>query len=200
MTIPKKTEENPLEALFLDELADIYFAENQLVKALPKMAKAARHADLRHAYESHLEQTEGHVQKLKEVFGAFGTPVKSKKCEAILGLLKEANELAAENKGKVTLDAALISAAQKVEHYEIASYGSLREWAAVLGNGPAADLIEEILDEEKKADETLTELARAHCNLEAAEENGAAVVASPGSRTRGSQERRPAASSRTGRA
>ena len=197
MSLQKEMKENPLEALFLDELADIYYAENQLVKALPKMAKAARHADLRQAYESHLAETEGHVEKLKEVFGAFGTPVKSKKCEAIIGLLKEANELAVENKGKLTLDAALISAAQKVEHYEIASYGSLREWAAVLGNGPAADLIEEILDEEKKADETLTELARAHCNLEAAEENGATGVANPGSRTQRSKERRPAALSRT---
>jgi len=194
MTSKKESEENPLEELFLDELADIYYAENQLVKALPKMAKAATHADLRQAYESHLEETEGHVEKLKEVFGAFGKPVKSKKCEAIIGLLKEADELAADNRGKVTLDAALISAAQKVEHYEIASYGSLREWAAVLGNGPAADLIEEILTEEKKADETLTELARAHCNLEAAEENGASGVANQGGRNR---EKRPAASGRS---
>lgn len=200
MTSKKEIEENPLEELLLDELADIYYAENQLVKALPKMAKAANHADLRQAYVSHFEETKGHVEKVKEVFGAFGKPVKSKKCEAIIGLLKEADELAADNKGRITLDAALISAAQKVEHYEIASYGSLREWATVLGNGAAADLIEEILNEEKTADETLTELARRHCNLEAAEEDGDGAAGDRGSRAETSRGKRTATSRRAARA
>jgi ferritin-like metal-binding protein YciE len=112
-----------LEDLFLDSLADIYYAENQLTKALPKMAKTATHNDLREAFEAHLLETEGHVQKVERVFELFGKQPKSKKCPAIVGIIKEANEIASENKKSPTINAALIFAAQKVEHYEIASYG-----------------------------------------------------------------------------
>lgn len=163
MSNPMKT----LETLFLDELADIYDAENRLVRALPKMAKAANHEELSAAFEIHLEETEGHVKKLQAVFKAFGKPVKAKKCEAIAGLLEEGDQLASENKGSPTIDAALISAGQKVEHYEIASYGCLREWAEQLGNQEAVEILQEILDEEKTADQTLTRLAREGCNQEA---------------------------------
>ncbi len=156
-----------LQDLFLDSLADMYYAEHQLVKALPKMAKAATHDDLRAAFESHLLETEGHVEKLEAVFESFGQEAKSKKCPAIVGIIKEADELVSENKKSPTLNAALIFAGQKAEHYEIASYGALREWAKLLGNEEAADLIDEILDEEKAADTKLTSLATEHCNASA---------------------------------
>jgi ferritin-like metal-binding protein YciE len=157
-----------LETLFLDELADVYDAENRLTKALPKMVRMATHEELREAFQSHLDETEEHVLRLEEVFQAFGKKPKGKKCEAMTGLVKEAEEIGSENKGSPTINAALISAAQKVEHYEIASYGCLVEWARQLGNETAAGLLQETLDEEKAADETLTEVARACCN-EAAE-------------------------------
>jgi ferritin-like metal-binding protein YciE len=160
-----------LKELFLDELADTYDAENRLTKALPKMAKAATHDELRAAIESHLEETEGQVKKLERVFEAFGERAKGKKCLAMEGLIKEGDELAGDHKGEPTINAALISAAQKVEHYEIASYGCLREWAEQLGNQDAAELLGEIMEEEKSADRKLTELARECCN--AAAESGA---------------------------
>ena len=153
-----------LEDLFLDSLADMYYAEGQLTKALPKMAKAATNDSLREAFESHLTETEGHVRKLEEVFASFGKEPKSKKCKAILGIIDEADEIASENKKSPTINAALIYAAQKAEHYEIASYGSLRDWARSLDNEEAADLIEGILDEEKAADSKLTDLAEEDCN------------------------------------
>jgi ferritin-like metal-binding protein YciE len=153
-----------LEDLFLDSLADSYYAENQLTKALPKMAKAATDDDLRAAFEAHLAETEGHVQKVEEVFEAFGKKPKSKKCPAILGIIKEADEISSENKKSPTINAALIFAGQKAEHYEIASYGGLRDWAKLLGNEDAADILDEILDEEKAADAKLSALAEEHCN------------------------------------
>ena len=153
--------------LFLDSLADIYYAENQLTKALPKMAKAATHNDLREAFEAHLLETEGHVQKVERVFELFGKKPKSKKCPAIVGIIKEANEIASENKKSPTLNAALIFAAQKAEHYEIASYGGLRAWARQLENEEAADLLDEILDQEKLADKKLTALAETYFNISA---------------------------------
>jgi ferritin-like metal-binding protein YciE len=159
-----------LQDLFIDELADMYDAEHRLMKALPKLAKAATHQELREAIQSHLQETEGHASKLEEVFAAFGAKAKAKKCEAIVGLLEESDDIASENKGSPTINAALISAAQKVEHYEIASYGTLHEWAKLLGNNPAASLLEEILDEEKTADQELTKLARTRCNESATEE------------------------------
>ncbi|MEI9864909.1 MAG: ferritin-like domain-containing protein [Limisphaerales bacterium] len=153
-----------LEDLFLDSLADMYYAENQLVKALPKMAKAATNEPLRSAFEMHLTETEGHVQKLEAVFEAFGKTPKSKKCPAILGIIKEADEMASDNKKSPTINAALIFAGQKAEHYEIASYGGLRDWAKLLGNEDAANTLDEILDEEKAADAKLSELAEEYCN------------------------------------
>jgi ferritin-like metal-binding protein YciE len=153
-----------LEDLFLDSLADMYYAENQLTKALPKMAKAATHNDLRAAFETHLTETEGHVQKLEAVFETFGKSPKTKKCPAILGIIKEADEIASENKKSPTINAALIFAGQKAEHYEIASYGGLRDWAKLLGNEDAANLLDEILDEEKAADAKLSALAEDTCN------------------------------------
>jgi ferritin-like metal-binding protein YciE len=156
-----------LKDLFLDELADMYDAERRIVKALPKMAKAATCDDLKGAIQSHLKETEGHVKKLEQVFESFDQKAKGKTCEATVGLLEEGDEIAADFKGSPAINAALISAAQKVEHYEMASYGCLHEWAGLLGNQEAANLLQEILDEEKAANETLTELARASSNNEA---------------------------------
>jgi len=160
-----------LKKLFLDELSDMYDAEHRIIKALPKMAKAATSDDLKEAFQSHLRETQGHAKKLEQVFRAFGEKAKAKKCEATVGLLEEGDEIAAEFKGSPTINAALISAAQKVEHYEIASYGCLHEWAGLLGNEQAVELLEEILGEEKAADEKLTELARASSNEEALDES-----------------------------
>jgi ferritin-like metal-binding protein YciE len=161
---------NTMRDLFLDSLADMYYAENQLVKALPKMAKAATHDDLRDAFEMHLGETEGHVQKLERVFEQLGEKPHSKKCPAIVGIIKEAEEIISENKKSPTINAALIYAAQKAEHYEIASYGTLREWASHLQQDGAAELITEILGQEKAADQKLTQLAQSHCNETAAME------------------------------
>lgn len=159
-----------LNDLFLDELADMYDAEKRLVKALPKLAKAATSEDLQQAILSHLEETKGHVTKLERVFACFDKKAHGKTCEATVGLLKEGDEIAEEFEGSPAINAALISAAQKVEHYEIASYGCLHEWAGKLGNEEAADLLLEILNEEKTADQSLTELARAESNDEALDE------------------------------
>ena len=153
-----------LKDLFLDSLADIYYAEKQLIKALPKMAKAATHDHLRAAFETHLKETEGHVQKLEQVFEAFGETPKTKKCPAILGIIEEAEEMAADNKKSPTINAALIFAGQKAEHYEISSYGGLRDWAKLLDNEDAANILDEILDEEKAADAKLSDLAEDDCN------------------------------------
>ena len=153
-----------LEELLIDSLEDMYYAEQQLVKALPKMAQAATNAHLREAFESHLTETEGHVRKLEEVFAAFGQEPKGVKCKAILGIIDEAEEILSKNKKSPTINAALIYAGQKAEHYEIASYGTLRDWARMLDNDDAADIIEEILDEEKAADSKLTDLAEEECN------------------------------------
>jgi len=156
-----------LKKLFLDELADMYDAERRILKALPKMSKAATCQDLKAAIQSHLRETEGHVRKLEQVFQSFGEKAKGQTCEATVGLLEEGDEIAADFKGSPAINAALISAAQKVEHYEMASYGCLQEWAGLLGNDRAAGLLEQILDEEKAANETLTDLARSSSNQEA---------------------------------
>jgi ferritin-like metal-binding protein YciE len=148
-----------LKELFLNELADMYDAEQRIAKALPKMAKAATCKELQEAIQSHLEETKGHISKLEQVFEAFGKPAKGQKCEATIGLLEEGDEIATEFKGSPAINAALICAAQKVEHYEIASYGCLYQWAGLLENEEAADILAEILAEEKAADEALTALA-----------------------------------------
>jgi ferritin-like metal-binding protein YciE len=157
-----------LENLFLDALADMYYAENQLVKALPKMAKMATDEELQSAIEMHLTETERHVEKLERVFAEFGEKPRSKKCPAIVGIIEEAEELISDYKKSPAINAALIYGAQKAEHYEIASYGTLREWARHLQKYEAAEFISEILEQEKAADERLTELAQAHCNESAA--------------------------------
>jgi len=162
-----------LQDLFLDELADIFYAEKLLVKALPKMAKAAQSDSLRQAIEEHLSQTEEHVSRLEQVFELFDKPAKGKKCEAMEGLVEEGKTIMQEWKGSPALDAALISAAQKVEHYEIGSYGTLVTWAERLGNDEAASILKETLAEEKETDENLTNLAEECINDEALEEGEA---------------------------
>lgn len=159
-----------LKDLFLDELADMYDAEHRIIKALPKLAKAATCTQLRSAFLSHLEETKGQVENLEKVFKAFDEEAKGKKCLATVGLLEEGDEIASDNKGEPTINAALISAGQKVEHYEIASYGCLLEWAKLLGNQEAAGWIREILEQEKAANQTLGELADEK-NHEALEED-----------------------------
>ena len=155
-----------LRETFLEELADVYDAEKQILKALPKMAKAAQHEELKRAFEEHLEQTEEQVQRLEQVFEIMGEEAKGKKCKAMQGIVKEGEELISEDQG----DAALICAAQKVEHYEIASYGSLESWARLLGEEEAADLLEETLDEERDTDEKLTQVAESAINVEESQE------------------------------
>jgi ferritin-like metal-binding protein YciE len=156
-----------LQDLFLNELSDIYDAERRIVKALPKMAKAATCQKLQSAIKAHLKETEEHVTKVEQVFECFGMKPRGKTCRATVGLLEEAEEVAEEFKGSPAINAALIAAAQKVEHYEIATYGCLHEWADVLGNQEATAILEEILAEEKASNESLTELAIASSNDEA---------------------------------
>jgi ferritin-like metal-binding protein YciE len=165
---------NALEEVFMDSLADIYYAEKQLVKALPKMAKAATHDDLKSAIEAHLSETQGHVEKVETVFDAFGQVPKTKKCPAILGIIEEAEEMISDNKKSSAINAAIIFAGQKAEHYEISSYGGLRDWAKLLGNNQAAAILDEILKEEKAADAKLTNLANEHCNESAMMESASA--------------------------
>jgi ferritin-like metal-binding protein YciE len=156
-----------LKELFLDELADMYDAERRVVKALPKMAKAATCPKLKSALLAHLKETEGHVLKLEQVFESFDEKAKGTTCKVTVGLLEEGDEIAGDLKGSPAINAGLISAAQKVEHHEMAAYGCLHEWAGLLGNEAAAGLLEEILGEEKAANDTLTKLALAGSNQEA---------------------------------
>lgn len=159
-----------LAKLFEDELKDIYWAEQALVKAIPKMMEKSTSTELSAALEHHLHETEGHVATVEKVFSLMGKKAEAKKCEAMAGLIKEAEELMEESDEGVMRDAAIISAAQKVEHYEIASYGTLVSFAATLGMDEIADLLEVTLEEEKTADETLTEVAETAVNIEAAGE------------------------------
>jgi ferritin-like metal-binding protein YciE len=156
-----------LQDLYMDEIKDIYDAENQLVKALPKMAKAATNDELKAAFEQHLEQTQEHVSRLERIFEELGEKPKGKKCEAMKGLIEEGKQMMEEDADEDVMDAALIAAAQKVEHYEIATYGTLRTYAEMLGFDDQADLLQETLDEEKDTDENLTELAVGCINLDA---------------------------------
>lgn len=161
--------QNELHELFLEELADIYNAENQLTKALPKMAKAAQSEELRQAFEMHLEETQNQIQRLEEAVQSLDESLKRKKCKAMEGLLEEAKEIMQEQKGSSALDAAMIGAAQKVEHYEIATYGTLCRWAELMGHTEALNLLKENLAEEKAADEKLTQVADETANVEAQE-------------------------------
>ncbi len=166
--VVEKSNKETLEIIFLDLLKDIYWAEKHLTKALPKMAKAAFNQDLREAFESHLEETKLQITRVEECFDLIKVKPVAKKCEAMQGLVKEGEETIADHKKGHARDAALIAAAQKVEHYEISAYGTLRTMATVLGKVQCATLLEETKDEEAEADEKLTNLA-AHINEKAAE-------------------------------
>jgi ferritin-like metal-binding protein YciE len=156
-----------LRETFIKELKDIYDVEHQIIEALPKAIKAAEHEELKNALDSHLEETRGHVERLENVFEMVGEPPKRKKCKGMEGLIAEGEELISEKEG----DAALISALQKVEHYELAAYGSLSSWARLLDEEDAAGTLEETLNEESDADERLTELAESIINPEENEED-----------------------------
>lgn len=156
-----------LQHLFVDQLRDILWAEKELVKALPKMAKAARDEKLKAAFTKHLGETENQVARLGKIFAGLGLGARAKKCPAMEGLLKEADELAEDYRDSTALDAALIAAAQKVEHYEIATYGTLRAFAECLGHTDAVKLLTATLLEESKADEALTGIALSEVNEEA---------------------------------
>ena len=156
-----------LEKLYISELRDLYSAENQLLKALPKMAKGASSPDLKDAFQKHLEQTKGHVERLEELFEQLDESPKGKTCQAMKGLVEEGSEILKEEGEESVLDAGMIVAAQKVEHYEIASYGSVRTFANLLGQDEAARLLQSTLDEESETNEILNRLAETVVNPEA---------------------------------
>lgn len=158
------TKEKTLETLFHETLKDIYYAERKILKALPKMKRAAQSEELKSAFEMHREQTEGHVERLQQVFDIIGKPARGKTCDAIEGIVAEGEEIIDEFKGTPALDAGLISAAQAVEHYEITRYGTLKRWATELGLNDAVRLLDATLKEEAKTDEDLTRLADAFAN------------------------------------
>jgi len=165
--------EKNLEELFVDTLKDIYFAEKKIVKALPKMARAAQTEALKSAFEEHRDQTEDHIDRLEQIFEILGRPARGKTCEAIKGLLDEGEEIIEEFKGQPALDAGLISSAQAVEHYEIARYGTLKRWANELGMKDVAELLSATLDEESQTDLDLTAIADASVNDKAMSEHAA---------------------------
>ena len=160
--------EKDLSALFLDTLKDIYYAEKQILKALPKMAKAAQSKELKAAFEKHHTETEGQVERLDQIFKMMDMPARGKKCDAIEGILDEGKEIMDEYKSSSALDPGLLAAAQAVEHYEISRYGTLKVWATKLSMPKAAKLIDETLAEEKKTDDALSKLALNAINAEAA--------------------------------
>ena len=160
--------EKTLDDLFLDTLKDIYYAEKQIVKTLPKMAKAAQDPQLKQGFEKHLEETEGHVERLEQIFEMIGAPARGKTCDAILGIIEEGKSIMEEFKGAPALDAGLISSAQAVEHYEIARYGTLKTWAQQLGRNDAVKLLDATLKEEKMTDQKLSQLGESQDNAKAA--------------------------------
>jgi ferritin-like metal-binding protein YciE len=162
------TTEKTLEDLFEDTLRDIYYAERQITKALPKMAKAATSPQLKAGFEKHLQETEGHVERLEQIFEILGKPARGKTCDAILGIIEEGKGIIDEFKGTQALDAGLISAAQAVEHYEIARYGTLKTWAKQLGRPDVVALLEATEKEEIATDQTLSKLGIQEANLKAA--------------------------------
>jgi ferritin-like metal-binding protein YciE len=185
-------EAGTLHDAFIDELRDTYDAERQLTKALPKMAKAASNPKLREAFEAHLEETRGQVERLEQVFASLDEKVRGKHCEGIAGIIDEGKSIMQEDFDDITLDACLIAAGQRAEHYEMAAYGTLVAWAQVMGHSEAARLLQETLDEEKAADEKLSSLAEGGINQEAAEaahpgdEDEEPVAAASGSGRKGS--------------
>jgi ferritin-like metal-binding protein YciE len=160
--------EKTLEDLFLDTLKDIYFAEKQIVRALPKMSKAATAPELKAGFDQHLQETHGHVERLEQVFEIIGEPARGKTCEAILGIIEEAKEIMNEFKDTVALDAGLVSSAQAVEHYEIARYGTLKAWAKQLGRTDVVALLEATEKEEIATDKKLSQVALSDVNRKAA--------------------------------
>ncbi len=160
-----------LRKLYVEELRDIYNAEQQLVKALPKMAKGASSDDLREVIETHLDETKGQVERLEQIFEALDESPKGKTCKAMKGLVEEGSEILDEKGEESVLDAGIIAAAQKVEHYEMATYGTLRTWADLLNEDEAAGLLQETLDEEGEADKKLNDLAEEIVNPEALSED-----------------------------
>lgn len=159
-----------LDDLFHDTLKDVYFAEKKILIALPKMAKAAQNEDLRAAFEKHLGETEGQIERLEKVFGEIDETPETKTCDAILGIIKEGEAIMKEYKGSPAHDAGLLAAAQAVEHYEISRYGTLLAWAEELGLEDSVDLLKETLDEEEATDEALSELAEDVINQQAEDE------------------------------
>ena len=159
---------NSLRELYIDQLRDLYDAENQLIKALPKMAEGATSEELREGIEEHLEQTRNQAQRLEQIFERLGETPKGERCKGMEGVIKEGSETLEKEMDDDTKDAAIIAAAQRVEHYEIAGYGTVRTYANLLGETEAAELLEETLDEEKETDQKLTQLAE-EINIEAAE-------------------------------
>lgn len=161
------TEPKKLDDLFLDTLKDIYYAEKQILRALPKMAKAANSPELKQAFETHRDQTEGHVERLTEVFDILGKAPRGKTCDAILGIIEEGKGIIEEFEGSPALDAGLVAAAQAVEHYEIARYGTLKAWAQQMGLKDAVKLLDQNLGEEEKTDQLLTKLGTTSANKQA---------------------------------
>ena len=173
---------NTLKQLYIEELRDLYSAENQLLKALPKMAKGVSSEELKLAFENHLDQTKVHVERLEEIFERLDETPKGKTCHGMKGLVEEGSEILQEDAEESVLDAGIIAAAQKVEHYEIASYGTVRTFAQLLGEDEAAESLQETLDEEGEADKLLTQLAQEIVNPEALLEDAEAEAT--GSRSR----------------
>ena len=162
--MPEKT----LNDLFYDTLKDIYFAERQILKTLPKLAKAAKSEELKAAFLTHRDETEGHVERLQQVFEMIGKPARAKTCEAIKGILEEGDEIMEDYAGSEALDAGLLAGGQAVEHYEMSRYGTLKTWATQLGMSRASALLDQTLQEEKKTDALLSKLAQTKVNLKAA--------------------------------
>ena len=189
-----------LKTLLEEELKDIYSAEKQLLRALPKMVKKASSPELKSALQEHLEVTEGQVERLEEVFATLGKPAKAKTCKAMQGLIEEATEMMSEDAEEAVLDAAIIASAQKVEHYEIASYGTVRTWARLVGEEEAAELLQETLDEEGEADHRLSELAENFVNPEADsegdKESSSRSTRGSSKKSSGSRKRTPAGAAR----
>ena len=157
-----------LEDLFYDMLKDVYYAERKILKTLPKMAKAAQSAELKAGFEKHQVETEGQIDRLEQIFELLGKPARGKTCDAILGILEEGKSIMDEYKGTIALDAGLVAAAQAVEHYEIARYGTLKTWANELGMKEAVSLLDATLQEEITTDQTLSQLATSAVNQKAA--------------------------------